>query len=97
MFSPNQIGSMHVASLTLTGSTDQRCLPSCLLSQGKDVIAEQGEVGEKPSGMCRTDTVTRTDVYLSEKHSCSENKLQTFHKLKRDLQHKKPHIIQLQP
>lgn len=65
VFSPNQIGTMHVASLTLTGSTDQRCLPFCLLSQGKDVIAEQGEVGEKPSGMCRTDTVTRTDVSLS--------------------------------
>lgn len=56
---------MHVASLTLTGSKDQRCLPSCFLSQGKDVIAEHSEVVEKPSGMCCTDTVTRTDVSLS--------------------------------
>lgn len=56
---------MHVASLTLIGSKDQRCFLFCFLSQGKDVIAERGEVVEKPSGMCRTDTVTRTDVFLS--------------------------------
>lgn len=29
-------------------------------------------------------------LYLSEKHSCFENKLQTSYRLKRDLQHKKP-------